>query len=647
MSAEILLEQALAFVRRSFTSKEVKTCEAYGGQFSAAEIAFKSYSCPAILITVLGWQPPPKDARMGAGRHVKQYRLAAFVLYEHVERTKRMTGAMALAENLGTVLRQWAPMTEPDNAALLATIAGLDYEPKCENMYSRAFDEARQAMFLVSWYQCAMPAVPLGPGRPAVPYSELPDLVAVEINDTVQAGQELDLSPPDNDAAILVEESVDFAFLAAPPPPPAPAPSQTMLLDNFDGSGSAEGRMPDVGYTGVVWHHQELESHPPEATVVAGGKCVATVPNVYVSYSPDVYSDFIESTVTFAFRAEAAFATEGAGCRGYLVFEGLEGQRLNTGFDVLCYASTLYFRSVSQTVGSSISGQDYFPAVALGDVFEFVVRITDGLQEVSVNGTSLLSAALPVDLGGVKPTVRFVIDSQGWSLLNVNAVCDGDADISVPPVGCNSTPEFNSLYWLPPFVAALEEQPVFSGIQPALIDLAPQNLVASGVSHSSGRWCFEIELERIWAYGDREHVDALDITVERSWLYGGVVSCVDLSANLPVYRTIFAANGEGAAEVVSTFADHTGIGDLTGMTYSGPGTVRLGMEVNLSTGDWAFYTMGNVDIASGVSPAIVGIPMLAAVASVTGTPGFYHLQSLYLNAGELWVARSGAMPWNF
>ncbi len=208
MSADILLDQAVAFVRRSFSKRELATVELYGGQFSAEEIPHKSYNCPAVFITLLGWQAPPAGSRM-TGRHAKQFRLCAFVAYEHVDRAKRMGGALVLAEKLGIVLRQWAPMAEPGNAHLEATIGGLDEEPRCENLYNRAVDKAGQALFALSWYQCAKPQVPRGPDRPAVPYADLPDLETVMIEDTVHVNQ-VPATPSPPETSPTVTEKIDF-----------------------------------------------------------------------------------------------------------------------------------------------------------------------------------------------------------------------------------------------------------------------------------------------------------------------------------------------------------------------------------------------------------------------------------------------------
>jgi phage gp37-like protein len=178
MSATILLDQAVARVRASFTRSELVTCQPYAGEFSTAEIPHKSFACPAIFITVLGWQPASGNGRM-VGRNTNTVRLAAFVVFKHAERNKRMAGAMLLAERLAINLRQWAPMTEAANAALPVTIGGLETDAGCENLYSRALDDDGLALFLVDWHQDVKPNVPL---------EQLWDLLSVDIIDNTRRG---------------------------------------------------------------------------------------------------------------------------------------------------------------------------------------------------------------------------------------------------------------------------------------------------------------------------------------------------------------------------------------------------------------------------------------------------------------------------
>ncbi len=213
MSASVLLDQAVAFVRAGFTKQQVLTVRKYAGEFNGAEMKRVSYACPAILLTVLGWQKPSNDSRL-TGRHARTVRLAAFVVCKNAkDRESRMAEAMTLAESLTVLLRQWSPMTqEPSASALTAlciTVAGLSDEPSCENLYNRAVDEQGQALWLVDWYQDIKGAIPLGPARPAVPYDQLPNLTAVEIEDTTHVAQGPVTVPP-ADAPITVTEKVSF-----------------------------------------------------------------------------------------------------------------------------------------------------------------------------------------------------------------------------------------------------------------------------------------------------------------------------------------------------------------------------------------------------------------------------------------------------
>ena len=213
MSAVSLLDQAVAFVRAGFTKKEAVTVQKYAGEFSASEMKQLSYSCPAILLTVLGWKEAPAGARL-TGRHARQARLAAFVVTKNAkDRQARMSEAMALSEALSVLLRQWAPMTqEPSASALMAlgiTVAGLEDEASCENLYSRAVDEQGQALWLVDWYQCFKSVVPIGPGRPAVPYALLPALTTVVIEDTAHVAQGPITVPPAA-TPITVTEKIDL-----------------------------------------------------------------------------------------------------------------------------------------------------------------------------------------------------------------------------------------------------------------------------------------------------------------------------------------------------------------------------------------------------------------------------------------------------
>ncbi len=124
-----------------------------------------------------------------------------------------MTEAMALAEALSVVLRQWMPMQQqPYKSALQAlgvTVLGLDDEASCENLYNAAIDREGQALWMVDWYQCAKGVIPLGPVRPAIAYEDLPPLTHVVMEDTVHVNQTPE-PLPSGDGPITVTEKIDF-----------------------------------------------------------------------------------------------------------------------------------------------------------------------------------------------------------------------------------------------------------------------------------------------------------------------------------------------------------------------------------------------------------------------------------------------------
>ena len=199
MSA-ILLAQALGYLRPQFSRAEVEELRPYGGEFTVAEIGAVSYTCPAILVTVLGFSPK-HDSRRLQGRHVRQVRMAAFVAVKDGDRVRRMAGAQALAEKLAMLIKLWTP----DCTGLAEQLAPMepDDSPAAENLYGRAVDAKGQALWLVSWAQCVKPAVPL---------PELVDLLTVEITDITRQGS-TPASTPDNPAPIVVTDDIQFGPL--------------------------------------------------------------------------------------------------------------------------------------------------------------------------------------------------------------------------------------------------------------------------------------------------------------------------------------------------------------------------------------------------------------------------------------------------
>lgn len=182
---KLLLDAVKALVRAGFTKQEVVTVEAYGGAFNASEIDQVSYACPAIFITVLGWQGAQPGAPL-AGPDVRDVRLAAFVATKHAKRELRMEAAMLIADKLALLLKAWSPETSlPADYPL--EIAPLEAQPSADNLYSRATDEKGQAVWMVDWQQCAQPV--------AVP-GVLVDWLTAEIHSLARATEPAAPLPP-------------------------------------------------------------------------------------------------------------------------------------------------------------------------------------------------------------------------------------------------------------------------------------------------------------------------------------------------------------------------------------------------------------------------------------------------------------------
>lgn len=199
-----LLSQVQAFVQTQFTKAEVATVEVYGGQFSGEEIDKLSYNCPAILITVLGSSPATQSERM-RGKQARMVRLAAFVATKHAKREVRMALAMAVADKLAACLSLW----QPASADMPLTIAPLEDQCNCENLYGRAIDRAGQALWLVSWAQCVQATVPL---------PTLVDWLSLDIASTARATEPAATAPAPLPAALVgkpvVTDAVGFAASA-------------------------------------------------------------------------------------------------------------------------------------------------------------------------------------------------------------------------------------------------------------------------------------------------------------------------------------------------------------------------------------------------------------------------------------------------
>lgn len=195
-----LLDQVEVRVRAAFTKAEVITVQPYGGEFSAVEMKQVSYNCPAIFLTVLGWEPLHNGHRL-AGKYSRNVRVAAFVAAKHAKRETRMRLAMGLADKLCLVMRQWMPVNPADQPM---TIGPLEADASAENLYSRAVDELGQSVWLVDWFQPVKPVLSQSTGAPV-----LIDWLGVDIENTVRI-TEPETPPPPSPGPFGVTDKITF-----------------------------------------------------------------------------------------------------------------------------------------------------------------------------------------------------------------------------------------------------------------------------------------------------------------------------------------------------------------------------------------------------------------------------------------------------
>ncbi|QDL53137.1 hypothetical protein [Rhodoferax aquaticus] len=193
-----LLDQVETYIRASFAKTEVVTVQPYGGEFNTGEMDKVSYTCPAIFVTVLGWQPLHAGHRL-SGKYARQVRVAAFVVAKNAKREVRMRQGMALAEKLCLVMRQWMP---DSSASTLINVGPLEDDASAENLYSRAVDKLGQSVWLVDWHQAVKP-IAGADGKPA-----LYDWLSVAIEDTARITEPA--AAPPTGAPLTVTEKIIF-----------------------------------------------------------------------------------------------------------------------------------------------------------------------------------------------------------------------------------------------------------------------------------------------------------------------------------------------------------------------------------------------------------------------------------------------------
>lgn len=200
MSAE-LRQAAIDHLRARFTKAELAEVHPYAGEFNADESTKVGYVTPAVFVAVLGWTPITSSPRL-TGKHLRRVHMAAFVATAHAQRDGRAHQALTLAERVALALEIWKPSDTPTTQ-----IASLEEGCRAENLYSRAMDSKKQALWLVSWTQDI---------KLLVPPSELFDLLAIDIVDHTLRGEVPAPEAPAPGTLIVTE---DVKFVQDPQPP--------------------------------------------------------------------------------------------------------------------------------------------------------------------------------------------------------------------------------------------------------------------------------------------------------------------------------------------------------------------------------------------------------------------------------------------
>ncbi|WP_211452619.1 phage protein Gp37 [Collimonas antrihumi] len=167
------------------TAALFKQVEDYGGQFSAEEMDFKSFTAPAAFVSCLGWQKVDRGNYLG-GKHIWRGRMAIFIATKDVKRDSRMREAMLRADVLTSLFSDWKP----------DMCAGKTENIGAENLYSRSIDKKGLALWMVDWWQ----EIEMKP--PVLPR---PDLETIAVHSTASTNADSALDPAPKEITVTHE----------------------------------------------------------------------------------------------------------------------------------------------------------------------------------------------------------------------------------------------------------------------------------------------------------------------------------------------------------------------------------------------------------------------------------------------------------
>lgn len=150
--------------------RQFKTIDFYGGEFDEEEVKRKSYSCPALFITVMGWADDESNKRMirqGGRAAPRGVRIGMFIV---TKSEKGRVARMLQSVNLTAAVEDYMKAYNPDCAGYCAVEARRFV---AENLYNEKIDKLGQAVFVLSFTQTLSTCKTLS--------KDLPDLLGVDV----------------------------------------------------------------------------------------------------------------------------------------------------------------------------------------------------------------------------------------------------------------------------------------------------------------------------------------------------------------------------------------------------------------------------------------------------------------------------------
>jgi uncharacterized protein YmfQ (DUF2313 family) len=296
-----------------------------------------------------------------------------------------------------------------------------------------------------------------------------------------------------------------------------------------------------------------------------------------------------------------------------------------------------------------------------------------GLPASLGNPFTLPIAGIPLGFGNEFSAFSGYADNPAqyagtnWRLVNVATGLDVAPPQPVPvaPLDvCITVPNWSEMY-CDPFAT----QP-FGGVDgdATLFDMTAGQYVTSLHSRYTGKWYFEIALHHlVFDLAGSYPFSGTDQTAAYQWLTGGLVSCNDIGAGLPLPRALEITtianpqpvdpdlppvlpppNDYSSNFTVNTFRSSAVMVEQSELPFV-PAR-RAGFWVDCDTGEWRIYLMSGAIYAQGTEPAMAGVRMLASVrSSVPDADTRWHQQQkLVLQSAGFEITGgvpAGALPW--